>query len=413
MTRCYDRVSPSIFDHYNLSSGYNHFVRPNPLILHRSPLAVHPSLMTDHCSPVTDYGPLNRGREPLLIILSLLLTFLFACSPSPQPSGKSALYVFRLDLPALVELSSNNQPLREIPVSMPTGCGLADLFPSPRGARLAMELSCSFGQAVVWLDVDTGEFKQPITDSDSHFLAWAPDGEAVYLKANSIDHPKIVRVHLDGSREVLPITELTYDLAPMFDGRDFIFSFSRGMGLGSEMQLAGSDGRVLRQLAADPRFYLSFARWSPDGKQVAYIKIPDSQIPFTVGELWVMSADGSNAHKLSDADAGHGFAPAWSPDGAQLAFVKRENPNDSAADRSADSLVSNIYLVNVQSGTLMPLTRFKDTRLGFPVWSPDGNQIAFTVVMNDKMSVNLVDPVSGETRQVLTGSACCPVWLQK
>ncbi len=245
------------------------------------------------------------------------------------------------------------------------------------------------------------------------FLAWTPDGQALYLKVNSINHPQIVRVHVDGSRESLPITGLTYDLAPMPDGQRFAYSFSRGMGLGSEMQLAGSDGRLVGQLATDPGFYLSLARWSPDEKQIAYIKIPDSPTPFTVGELWVMSADGSGAHKLAEADAGHGFAPAWSPDGTQLAFVKRENPDDAAADQSANSLVSNIYLVNLQSDGTTQLTQYKDAHVGSPVWSPDGNQIAFTVVMNDKMSVNLVDPVSGETRQVLTGSACCPVWLQK
>ena len=274
-------------------------------------------------------------------------------------------------------------------------------------------MSCSFGQAVVWLDTNTDEFKQAVTDSNSHFLAWTPDGQALYLKVNSINHPQIVRVHVDGSRESLPITGLTYDLAPMPDGQRFAYSFSRGMGLGSEMQLAGSDGRLVGQLATDPGFYLSLARWSPDEKQIAYIKIPDSPTPFTVGELWVMSADGSGAHKLAEADAGHGFAPAWSPDGTQLAFVKRENPDDAAADQSANSLVSNIYLVNLQSDGTTQLTQYKDAHVGSPVWSPDGNQIAFTVVMNDKMSVNLVDPVSGETRQVLTGSACCPVWLQK
>jgi Tol biopolymer transport system component len=185
------------------------------------------------------------------------------------------------------------------------------------------------------------------------------------------------------------------------------------MGLGSEMVFAQNDGRAVKQLIADPGFYLSLARWSPDEKNIAYIKIPDSQTPFTVGALWVMSADGSASRKLADADAGHGFAPAWSPDGTQLAFVKRENPNNAEADQSADALVSNLYLVNAQTGTMLPLTKFADARVGSPIWSPDGNQIAFTVVMNDKMSVMLVDPASGETQQVLTGAACCPAWIQK
>lgn len=303
--------------------------------------------------------------------------------------------------------------MRVIPFFIPTGCALEDLFPPRRGADLAIELSCSFGQAVVWLNADTGELKQPVTDTDSHFLAWSVDGEAIYLKVDTINHPQILRVHLDGTREYLPILESTYDLAPLSDAGGFIFSFSRGMGLGSEMHLARPDGRADKQLAVDPGFYLSFARWSADEKQIAYIKILDSQTPFTVGELWVMSSNGSNARKLADADAGHGFSPAWSPDGTRLAYVKRENPNDPAADLSAGSLVSNIYIVNVQSGNVTPLTGYKDASVGSPLWSPDGNQIAFTAVMNDKMRVILANPVSGEAQQVLPGSSCCAGWIQK
>jgi Tol biopolymer transport system component len=343
----------------------------------------------------------------------VLLYFLFACTtPAGAPSAV-AFYVFRLQPPALVQLSPDEQPLREIPMTVPAGCGLGGLSPAPQGAAMAVEWDCAFGQAVVLLNTDTGEFKQAITDSDSHFLAWAPDGRAVYLKVNSIAHPQVLHLGLDGSREPLPISGMSYDLAPFPNGEGFIFSFSPGMNFGSEMDMAHSDGQNVKQIMTDPKFYLSFARWSPDGKRVAFIKIPDSPTPFTVGELWLMSADGSNAHKLADADAGHGFPPAWSPDGSQVAFVVRDNPDDPAADGSADALVSNIHLVNVNNGTDRPLTTYQLTKVGSPAWSPDGNQIAVTIVMNDKMNVVLVDAVSGEARQVLAEAACCAAWIRK
>jgi dipeptidyl aminopeptidase/acylaminoacyl peptidase len=366
------------FGHYNRSPGYNHFVHHNLIVI--------------HCS---------------------LLASLFACSTPPQARSEVEFSVFRFEPPALVELSADDQPLREIPMATPAGCGLDNLFPSPRGASMAIEWNCSSGKTVVVLNTDTREFKQTVTDSDSHFLAWAPDGESLYLKVNTINHPQILRVHLDGRRDTLPITELTYDLAPDPNGSGFISSFSRGMGFGSEMDMARSDGRNVKQLMADPQFYLSFSRWSPDGKQIAFIKIPDSQTPFTIGELWLMSADGSNAHKLADADSGHGFAPAWSPDGTRLAFVVRDNPADPAADQSAAALISNIHVVNVASGAEAPLTKFNSANVGTPVWSLDGKQVAITLVMNDKMNVVLIDAASGETRQVLAVSACCSAWIRK
>lgn len=340
-----------------------------------------------------------------------LLAVLSACSPAPPRASQTTLYLFRLDPPALIELSSDYHPVREIPLSIPAGCGLDNLFPAPRGASIAMELSCSFGQAVVWLNTDTGEFKQTVSDSDSHFLAWTPDGSAMYLKVASINNPHIIRASLGGKQDNVPITELTYDLAPTRDG--FLFSFSRGMGFGSEMDFAQLDDHIVKQVAVDSDNYLSFARWSPDGKQIAFIKIPDSTTPFTVGELWLVQADGSQARKLADADAGHGFASAWSPDGTRIAFVARGNPEDAQANQSADALVSNIYLVDVESGKPQPLTKFQNARVEAPFWSPDGNSIGFTVILDGRMQVQVVDISSGETRPVITEPACCPAWMRK
>ena len=169
---------------------------------------------------------------------------------------------------------------------------------------------------------------QPVTNSDSHFLAWTPDGKAAYLKVDSLGNARVVRAYTDGAQDIIPVTEFTYDLAPSSNQGEFTFTFSRGLGQGSELWLAKRDGNVVEQLYADPFNYISFARWSPDGSQIAFIKIPDSPTPFTVGELWVMNATGSNARKLADADAGHGYAANWSPDGKRIAFVARENPED-------------------------------------------------------------------------------------
>ena len=248
--------------------------------------------------------------------------------------------------PAFLELDGARKSVREIPFSIPQGCDLGSVHAAPHGARLAIELSCAFGPAVVLLDVGTGEVTQPIVDSDSHFLAWAPDGEAIYVRIDSINRPQILRLALTGQKDALPISELTYDLAPAPSGDDFVFAFSRGMGLGSEIWLARRSGAAVERLAADPTNYMGLVRWSPDGQLIAFVKIPDSATPFTTGELWVMRADGTSGRRLSSADAGHGFAPAWSPDGDRIAFVVRENPDEPAADVSSQALVSNLQLVS-------------------------------------------------------------------
>jgi Tol biopolymer transport system component len=212
----------------------------------------------------------------------------------------------------------------------------------------------------------------------------------------------------------VPITEFTYDISPTAGSSgDFLFSFSRGMGLGSEMWYASSGGKSVKQVVADRQNYISFARWSPDGSEIAFIKIPDTATPFTVGELWVMAADGSEPRKLADVDAGHGFAESWSPDGNRIAFVVRENRSDAQADQDAAALKSNIAIVNVEDGNITKLTHFEEARVEGPAWSPNGSRVAFTAVLDDKMSVYLAEVASGQVQQVLPVSSCCAVWTRK
>jgi hypothetical protein len=349
--------------------------------------------------------------------MSATIVLLAACSPARQAgqaSTRSALFVFRTEKPALVELSPGGQSIHEMPLAVPGGCSLDALYAPAVGDMLAAEYSCSFGQAVALLNTANGEIRQPVTDSDSHFMAWTSDGQAAYLKINTAARPRIVLAGLDGKQSNVPITDLTYDVSPRPGTHDeFLFSFSRGMGYGSEMWHARSGGAVVRQVLADARNYVSFARWSPDGRRIVFIKIPDSATPFTVGELWVMNVDGSGARKLADADAGHGFAEAWSPDGQQIAYVIRENPDNPAADQDAAALRSNIALVNASGGAESRLTHFDSARVEAPAWSPDGKTIAFAAVVDDKMNVYVTGVRSGQEQQVAASPSCCPVWMQK
>ena len=132
-----------------------------------------------------------------------------------------------------------------------------------------------------------------------------------------------------------------------------------------------------------------------------------------------MDDDGSNPRKLADADAGHGYAPNWSPDGKQIAFVQRENVGDESANQSAASLISNIYVIEVNSGTRRQVTQLEDGYAETPLWSPDGNTLAFNVVINGRMNASTVDIATGQTRSLITemnptgGSSCCPTWMRK
>jgi len=99
--------------------------------------------------------------------------------------------------------------------------------------------------------------------------------------------------------------------------------------------------------------------FSPNGKKIVF-----TGSGLTDSYVGVMNADGSDPVNLTNLpDVSDGF-PAWSPDGSQIAFTSRRDGNNE------------LYLMDPYGHNLKRLTNntFDDYA---PTWSPDGKQIAF------------------------------------
>ena len=128
--------------------------------------------------------------------------------------------------------------------------------------------------------------------------------------------------------------------------------------------------------------------WSPDGKWIAFFGYRDGGY-----DLWAVSPDGSNQHKLTWGPYDD-REPIWSHDGTRIAFSSdRENPLGSDY---------NIWVLEVANGELRQLT--KDPSDDYmPSWSPDDSEIAFASTREDGRGVWAVNVASGAERKVLTG----------
>ena len=121
-------------------------------------------------------------------------------------------------------------------------------------------------------------------------------------------------------------------------------------------------GDETQLLASSASQFWFFGGWSPGGDQIfVWGGSPERY------EIAVMNADGSGLHTLVtlEGENPQGF-PAWSPDGTEIAFTAEHDGADA------------IHVLDIGSSTVAPLTSGGCDGLFGTAWSPDGERIAFT-----------------------------------
>ena len=139
---------------------------------------------------------------------------------------------------------------------------------------------------------------------------------------------------------------------------------------------------------------------SPDGGRIAYA------VDTTDGgcfELFIMNADGSGSTQLTP-DGDCNWAPNWSHDNSKLFFA-------STRDGSFD-----IYTIRPDGTDPRRVTSHEEENDAFPQLSPDGTKIAFTswnLALDSASAEVWVMDVDGTDRQQLTSNQSedsYPVW---
>jgi Tol biopolymer transport system component len=294
-------------------------------------------------------------------------------------------------------------------------CGIAGLYASPNGRWIAVEVGCEAGVHTLVMTAATGKIRPvwPEPWESSFFLNWAPDGDSLLVRVGHLGESAVFLVDVQNMRaEQVDTPPFTYDVAFSPDGKRLLYATTRGLGFGSEVWLMDRNGRNKEQIINDPAHIIAYPRWSPSGEAIAYIRMEDSNIPFTVGELVLADGNGRSERVIAPVDAGHGYPPVWSPDGQRVAFVIRENEEDRRADVEASALESNIYVADTTSGNVRAMTQFEGARTEAPAWSPDGAWLALSTNAGGVADVWLVEVASGEVQQVTRNAhARCPIWV--
>lgn len=207
---------------------------------------------------------------------------------------------------------------------------------SPDGRRVVVTLSS--GQQLI-LDVDTGATMDLQLPSRYPELAlfcgvWSPDGSRLACEGfgqtdGSLNGVYTVRSS-DGGGLQRVTSEPNGDDCPSDyspDGKRLVVT--RASATSYELDTVKLDGSGLKQIApAGTDFDFCSGRWSPQGNEILYsAHVPDANR----SSIWVTHSDGSGVQEIpipgcggarSDPSSIGCSGPVWSPDGQKIAFSR-------------------------------------------------------------------------------------------
>ena len=231
----------------------------------------------------------------------------------------------------------------------------------------------------------TGYQQLSTLEANSYYPVYSPDGSSVVYSSNQNGGIfDLFMFTFEGSK----LTQLTKSIgnvvSPTFspDGKKILFSNRTGDGPTS-LWTVDSTGENPDLLYTGPSTIVA-VDWSPLGDQIAFAMSVDKPDSY---EIFLMNADGSNVHQLTRGLPGIGGSVDWSPDGKFLAIYAGQ-PGDK-----------NIFVVDIAAETAAQLTNGGNN--GSPVFSPDGQWIAFISLRNnDQADIFIMRPDGSDVRQI-------------
>jgi len=201
----------------------------------------------------------------------------------------------------------------------------------------------------------------------------------------------IFTANADGSGVKQLTTANGYDAEATLstDGKKIVFTSIRNGDL--DIFTMDADGTNVQQLTHELG-YDGGPFFSPDGKLIVYRAhhpkteqeirdykelLAQSLIRPTYLEIWLMNADGTNKHQITDLGAAS-FAPSFYPDGKRIIFSSNVGSTGGMGN-------FELYAVDLDGKNLERIT-FTDGFDGFPVFSPDGKKLVWVSGRNGKVS---------------------------
>ena len=350
-----------------------------------------------------------------LVYLLLLMALLGACgqerivyvtvTATPAPNGSSPEGVVDEEttaaLPPALKVEENEpQPTNEPPpTSEPAApeSALTDQLAGGQMGRIAVmgpmgqsQAMQSFvanldGSGLTWVSEEFGE---------GYFPSLSPDGQRLLLLANTSVDPEIFVVDVATNVATNLTNQPGFDNQPLWspDGTQIAFVTDREGG-NVDLWLMNADGSNARRLASTPGDD-NLGGWSPDGQKIVY-----SNKDEVAESLWIIDVASGESTRLTESQDGGDSAPTWSPDGERIAFYSAPTGG-----------LPNVFTIRPDGSERQQVSDGSAPAL-FPIWGPEGQQLIYTLVKNERYSLYMFDLESKQGRVIPNIEGFATTWL--
>jgi TolB protein len=269
---------------------------------------------------------------------------------------------------------------------------------SPTGEQIVFVSEDKAGNRDLFLISADGTTTRSLTRTgalDEHSPAWSPYGDKIVFVRTGAQEEELAlgewigEIHVingdgTGQRRLTSNGDEAEDSSPVWspDGRKIAFSRGYGKSTVIVMNADGTDQRPI----SNPLKSGHSPAWSPDASQIAFIS------SWTAFGMFIADADGTDLHKLIGSEISESIVKhSWSPDGTQIVYCLHE-------DVTSDVPVGEIVVISANGTDRHNLT---NTTLdeSDPAWSPDGTWIAY---VRDDNQIWLTRPDGSDQHKLYT-----------